>query len=424
MQYPESSGIRMYEDTKKLAALGDRTAGSKAEWEAAEMVKGAFKEGNFEVVEETFEFPSFYENSSKVKVITPKELELDARAMFFSPHTPEDGLRGELVYLNKGGGDDYKNVDVEGKIVIFHRDKEVEKDHFWPEVSLASRNGATGVILINFNTWEFITTLETGFFEADKRLLPVEPNPIPAVVLGSENGDKILQLMEEGKVTVDLFVDTENKTGESANIRGIKKGIEKPNEKIIIYGHRDSVGTPGANDNGSGTVIMMELARILKDVKLKRTVEILSTGAEEQLGALGGIDYLERHKENLHEIKAGIEMDMVGGGNSLWVMEGGDWPDMEVRYPKNLCKFVYEKARESGYAVEYGFCTFGTPDSGKFAAAGVPTTWLWGPDDIHYHSPEDTPDKVDPNKLKIIADMTARVIIEMDKLDCLDFLSE
>ncbi|ACB84738.1 peptidase M28 [Natranaerobius thermophilus JW/NM-WN-LF] len=421
MEIFESDGLRMYEDIVDLAALGDRFAGSTAEKEAGEIVKKSFIQSGLEVYEESFDVFSFYEKNSQIKLRKPLELTFDTRAMYYSPGTHKEGLQGELVYVKNGLEQDYEGKDVEGKIVIFHRDDKQIKDHFWPEIKTASEKGAIGAILINFDDWEFITTLETGYFEPSKRFLPIEPNEIPSVIVSKNKGDLILDLMNQEKVIVDIIVDTLNEKMRSSNIRGVKAGSQNNNEKILIYGHRDSAGTPGANDNGSGTVIMMELARLLKDMKLNRTIEFLSTGAEEQLGAAGALEYINRHKSELNNIKAAVELDMVGNGNSLCVMKGGEWPDKTVNFPDKVCQFFYEKAREYGYAVEYGFNDFGTPDSGKFASAGVPTTWIWGPDDIYYHSPEDTPEKVDRNKLKIVADMLLKVILDLDKQETLNF---
>lgn len=400
--FKNSNALRMLEDIKTLSSFGNRFAGSEAENKAANFVKSAFEEAGLEVIEETFMVNAFEEYESYVELNGKK---YPTRAMYYSISTPEEGLEGELIFAGVGKEKDFENLSLEGKIVIFYRDKETEKDQFWPEVKLAAQKGAKGVILINFAPWVFITTLETGFFNPEKRFLPIEPNPIPAVVVGSESGQEILREMEKGNTKVKLFVNAFNGRRESKNLRGIKYGSEYPDEKILIYGHRDAAGTPGANDNGSGTVIMMEIARLLKGLNTKRTIELVSMGSEEQLGSAGAYEYVSRHRDELDKIKASIEIDMVGAGSELWVVEGGNWPDEEIRLTKWLCDYVKETATKLGYHIDLGFCVLGTPDSGRFAKAGVPTTWIWGPGDRYYHSPEDTWEKVDPNKLKAVCDI-------------------
>jgi aminopeptidase YwaD len=407
----QSKAGRMFGDIKHLAGLGNRFAGSEVEYMAGNLVSDTFKESGIQVIEEEFPIKTFNEEYSFIKV--NGEVEIPSRAMFFSESTCDEGLKGELVYVNKGLEEDYKGKSVRGKIVVFNRDNETMKDQFWPEICSAAKHGAIGAILINFDPWTFITTLETGYFESERRFLPINPEPIPAVVIDCIQGDKLLKIMEGGPASGTLVVKTENKDGHSVNIRGIKKGNKTPDERIIIYGHRDSAGTPGANDNGSGTSIIMELARILKDKELNRTIEFISLGAEEQLGSAGSDAYIKKHKDDLGNIKAGIEIDMVAVGSQLWVMKGGNWPGRQIHFPEKLCNYVVDVAEEMGYYLEQDYCVLGTPDSGRFTEAGVPTTWIWGPGDKYYHSPEDKPERVDPNKLKVLADILATVICRL-----------
>lgn len=410
----KSNASRMYDDVKKLSDMGGRSAGSQGDNNAKNFMKSKFEEANFEVIEEEFEVDAFEEYKSYLKVDDEK---YETKAMYFSESTSDNGLEGELIYCGTGKKEDVENKDLNGKIVIFKRDKNEMKDQFWPEVAMFASKGAAGAILINYDPWIFITTLETGYFEASKRFKDMIPKNIPAIVINNESGNKILEKMKNNKVNANIYIDAFNGKRKAVNLRAIKKGVNKPKEKILVYGHRDSVGTPGANDNGSGSIIMLELARLLKDVELDRTLEILSTSAEEQLGSMGAYNYIEKHKEELHNIKAGIEMDMVGAGSPLKVMQGGNWPDIKIEYPKWICEYVKNVADELQYHVDIDYCVLGTPDSGRFTEAGVPTTWIWGDGDVYYHSPEDTIDKVDPNKLKAAADIVINSVYKLSQDD-------
>ena len=75
------------------------------------------------------------------------------------------------------------------------------------------------------------------------------------------------------------------------------KGVEKPNEYVVLSAHFDSWdGGQGATDNGTGTLTMMEAMRILKasGLKPKRTIRIGLWSGEEQ-GLLGSSAYVEKH---------------------------------------------------------------------------------------------------------------------------------
>ncbi len=400
----ESDAYRIYENLNKLVSLGNRFAGSKVDNLAAEFVHGELNKNQFKVINEEFKAHVFEEKESYIKI---SDIKIPSRAMFFSESTNNE-LEAEAIIVGYGQEEDYTKVDVKNKIVIVLRS--IDKDDYWADVSRASKNGAVGFVLINYYSWPTITTLETGFFDPEKRLAPVEPNPIPAIVLGKEEGEKVINLINSGYSKLKLMVDAFNGERSVTNVRAIKLGEEKADEKIVIYGHRDTAGTPGANDNGSGTVIMLEIANVLKDIKLKRTIEIISLSAEEHLGSIGSIAYLEKHRDNLDEIVASIELDMVGVGSSINVMEGGAWKEKDIYFSQELTNYVIDVAKEMGYLFEKDFSQMCTPDSGRFAELGIPTTWIWCPDDIHYHSPEDTIEKVDINKLKIISDVVATAI--------------
>lgn len=402
----ESDGAIIYEKLAELVSLGDRYAGSEADNSAAIFMEKEFKKSNFDVINEEFEANVFEEFESYIKLDNHK---FESRAMSYSMPTEE--IKKEAIIVGYGEEEDYKEIDVKDKIVIALR--KGTKDNYWEDVSRASKNGASGFVLINNHPWITITTLETGYFDPKQRLIPIEPNPIPAMVLGQDEGEELISLIKAGKVNTEFKIDAFNGKRKVTNVRAIKKGVEKPKEKIVIYGHRDTVGTPGANDNGSGTVVMLEIARVLKNIELAKTVELISLSAEEHLGSEGSIAYLKRHKDSLNQIQASIELDMIGAGSKINVMNGGRWQDKDVYFSELLTDYIIDVARHMGYFFEKDFSDMGTPDSGRFAEMGVETTWIWCPDDVHYHSSEDSLENVDINKLKIISDVVLTAIYDL-----------
>lgn len=79
------------------------------------------------------------------------------------------------------------------------------------------------------------------------------------------------------------------------------RGTEKPDEVVFVSGHLDSwdgVGSQGATDNGTGSAVTLETARILmaSGAKPKRTIRFILWTGEEQ-GLLGSASYVERHKK-------------------------------------------------------------------------------------------------------------------------------
>ncbi|MCH7790810.1 MAG: M20/M25/M40 family metallo-hydrolase [Planctomycetes bacterium] len=99
-------------------------------------------------------------------------------------------------------------------------------------------------------------------------------------------------------------------------------GTEWPEQVVIVSGHLDSwngVGSQGAIDNGTGTSVTMEAARLLMaaGAKPKRTIRFIHWTGEEQ-GLLGSRAYVEMHKE---EIMANVSMCVVDDGGTNY--EGG-----------------------------------------------------------------------------------------------------
>lgn len=105
-----------------------------------------------------------------------------------------------------------------------------------------------------------------------------------------------------------------NAWGESGyNLIVTKTGTVYPDTYIIIDGHYDTINGPGANDNGSGTAIILEMARILKDIPTEYSIKFIHFTAEEW-GLIGSTQYVEDIvlPENL-DIRLVLNIDQVGG---------------------------------------------------------------------------------------------------------------
>jgi hypothetical protein len=114
----------------------------------------------------------------------------------------------------------------------------------------------------------------------------------------------------------------------ACNIIAEKKG--KSSEVLLVIGHLDSVGASfaGADDNASGVSVMLEMARVLRDVENKKTLRFVVTNGEE-LGLLGSSYYVRQLKKTeLGKIKLVIAMDMVAY-NSNGVVELETNPQFE-----------------------------------------------------------------------------------------------
>ncbi|WP_312825102.1 M28 family peptidase [Epilithonimonas sp.] len=119
-----------------------------------------------------------------------------------------------------------------------------------------------------------------------------------------------------GYTTADFFEHSWTASGYSSkNLIVTKTGTLYPNKFVIVCGHFDSINGPGTNDNGSGTSIILELARILKDVPTEYSIKFIHFSGEEQ-GLLGSSRYVSQIVNGTSpkmDIKVVVNLDQVGG---------------------------------------------------------------------------------------------------------------
>jgi hypothetical protein len=170
------------------------------------------------------------------------------------------------------------------------------------------------------------------------------------------------------------------------------------NSILIIGAHFDTkigTGSPGANDNGSGTVVVLELARCLSEMPLGYQVVFIFFGGEEQL--VSGTDlhhfgsrYFVQQLSDEYKaaLKGAIIVDMVGVGNQLYARTMGVGP-------MDLCNRLMAYAQGVGISLPY-MVGGSYSDHEPFEKAGIPAVWLEYKDDPWYHSPQDSYDKINP----------------------------
>ena len=141
-----------------------------------------------------------------------------------------------------------------------------------------------------------------------------------SVIIRKSDRDAIIEQVASGEEVV-LEFDIENIFLPGPvpvyNVIAEIRGAEKPDEVVIVSGHLDSWNGPGSQgtcDNGTGTMVALEAARILMaaGAKPKRTIRFIMWTGEEQ-GLLGSRAYVQKHKDELKNISAVFVDD--GGTN-------------------------------------------------------------------------------------------------------------
>lgn len=158
------------------------------------------------------------------------------------------------------------------------------------------------------------------------------------------------------------------------------KGSKYPEEVIIISGHLDSwdgPGSQGATDNGTGSSVTMETARILKAAGARplRTIRFVLWSGEEQ-GLLGSKGYIETHKNELekHVVTfvddggTGYQAGVAAPDNMVEMLAAATAPVNNVFWSIKDQKFLNSSVKPSGDSLK----SHGGSDHASFNAAGVP----------------------------------------------------
>ena len=172
--------------------------------------------------------------------------------------------------------------------------------------------------------------------------------------------------------------------------------------RAIVVAHLDGVSEgPGANDNGSGVAVLLEVARALRG---ERGLLLAALGAEERvetgsrihLGSarlLRGVSASGRRRVGL-----AVSLDMVGVGSRLHVR------GLEA-VPNRSSALVLREARSLRLGVSY-LQDPGWSDHAELTRGGLPATWIQWREDRCWHSACDRAGRVDPRKLAATARLT------------------
>lgn len=202
--------------------------------------------------------------------------------------------------------------------------------------------------------------------------------------------------------------------GEVCSLIAEKRGLVTPDNVIMVMGHIDSVGEEfaGADDNASGTAVLLEMARVLKDYQNQKTIRFFITNGEE-VGLIGSTHYARHLQETqeLKKIKLVINMDMVGyNSNGLVEIETNPEHDELARWLADLAsKFTSLKTK----------ITLGAwgSDHLPFLTRGVPallTIEDWDTKNPCYHQECDTADKINYEYAGEVAKLNISAVIAQD----------
>jgi hypothetical protein len=352
--------------------------------------------------------------------------------------------------------DDYKDLQVAGKIVMVlssyppgYIQTQVEKKSYNPfgKQDAALQHGAIAVFVIQ-EDFPHIKMNEKGMMYRKYFVPKVRLNSfyisehLARAIMGADYEYSKSGSPVQKSYFADVKVNLQKQTSilQSTDVLGYLEGTDLKDELLVISAHYDHLGKKdsviyfGADDDGSGTVSLLEIAAAFAKAKSagkgpRRSILFLANSGEEK-GLWGSEYYTDHPIYLLDSTTADLNLDMIGrkvrdrkqGDSNNYVFIVGDDKLSTDLHPIS----VEMNKKYTGLELDYRFNDPKDPekiyyrsDHFNFARKGVPIIFYF--DGIHsdYHLPTDTPDKINYDLMTRRAQLvfyTAWEIANRDKM--------
>jgi len=382
----------------------------------------------------------------------------------------------DIVYAGYGidadNHSDFKNISVKGKIVLVKSGEPKDTDGNYitsgtteetkwssGRQSLSSKkiaateNGAKGMLLMDGDLFSkyapyYIKQAESG---TSGRLSLKSNEPSMMMLMINEELAKALHstILEDNtpkilNTKLDIAIKNKSEVIISENVVAFIKGSDKPDEIIVISAHLDHEGIKdgqiynGADDDGSGTIALLEIAEAIKMAKNdgngpKRSILLLHVTGEEK-GLLGSRHYTDNDPIfPLANTVANLNIDMIGridpkrkeGERNYVYLIGSDKLSTELH---NISEDVNTKY--TNIELDYTYNDENDPnrfyyrsDHYNFAKNNIPVIFYFNGTHDDYHKTSDTPDKIEydllENRTRLVfytawelANRTERIVVD------------
>lgn len=333
------------EDVRNLLLHGPRVAGSDAIERSRVYLEGQFRALGYQTRRESFTYDKDVDLGSSVTV---GGQEVKGRALRGSVART---VQGEVrVVPGVGTPEELARAGVRGRIAVVQRGQ----IDFLTKARNALAAGAVGLVIVNNSSGDLMGTLGSDV-------------ALPVLGLSPEAG----AALKDG-VRVTLTLRGQRQTVKGVNVVAFKSGVTRPD--VLFGAHMDSVeGSPGANDNASGTAAVVDIARRVANTPMAARSFFVLFDAEED-GLRGSRAFVQDNAELTRALKLMLNFDMVGV--SVTPLQIGGAEALE-----DVVKRVAPQARIMPDS--------GGSDHASFEQAGVNALFFHRGIDEHYHRPGD-----------------------------------
>ncbi|KAI8629080.1 aminopeptidase [Xylariaceae sp. FL1651] len=248
-------------------------------------------------------FPAVMGQVFQSRLVLGHDVPKSAVAMSLTPPTAgKEPVYGDLVLVENEGceASDYP-AESSGKIAFIMRGS----CPFGTKSELAGKAGAVAAVVFNSNSGGLSGTLGAP-----------SPHHIATFGLSREDAEPVINKLKAGKAVDSIaFIDSVVNTINTTNI--IVQTVEgDPDNCVMLGAHSDSVGEgPGINDDGSGSMTLLEVATQLTNFSVNNCVRFAWWAGEEE-GLLGSDYYVDTlPEEENNKIRLFMDYDMMGSPN-------------------------------------------------------------------------------------------------------------
>ena len=390
--------------------IGPRWASSEEEFKAVEYIRGEFAGAGLEgAAAEEFQLDTWaYERA----VASVDGMEID---LLPYNRSPACDLEAPIVDVGYGVPHALDRVrdQLEGSVAGMHLALEPFTPPSPPNVRLEAlaEAGVVAVVAIDPKDGRRVEYHNGG----DWREPETAEVPFPAVTTSREHGARLQKWAGEAK-RIKLVIESRFYEAPAHNVVAEIRGSRWPAERLVLGGHHDTVyGTPGGNDNASGTIAVLETARVLAGLKRDLGVEpgmslCFATYSAEEQKFQGSSEYVRLHCAE--KPRLAINLDELSAGHMKGVVLAFD----------HLRDFVQEQLDTMGDGLKCHVMSQldATSDHFPFLRQGIDAAHLWRwrfrgrhADADYHHEPADTADKLNVRETKEYAGQLARLLLRL-----------
>lgn len=409
------TGSRIHTHLAELCnRIGPRWSSSEAEWEAIHYIRDQMQiAGLDQAAVEEYPLHTWAWHRAEACVV-PGERPVDLLPF---NRCPPFELQGAIVDAGYGTPREIEAVrpNLPGAVALMNMAYEPFSQPIphAERLKLLAKAGAAAAVVVEVKSGRRMEYHSAS----DWRDPELNEHPLPTVVTSREDGALLRQLAQAGKA-LRLKVDSRFYTAPSANVAGVLGGSRWPEEHLLLGGHHDTVyDSPGGNDNASGTIAVMEVARVLAALQAEtgvspgRSIRFVTYSAEEQK-LQGASAYVERHYQAGTRPRLAVNLDELSTGHIKGIVLG--FPHLRELVQRQL------DTLNDGLQCHVMAQLDPSSDHFPFLRAGIDAAFLWRwrfygrhADAEFHHERGDTADKVNVRELQEYVGQLARILLRL-----------